>query len=63
MPVILILILLALFIGIVLVPLGAIWSLNTLFGVGIAFGFWEWLAMLFFVVVFGAGSRSGNNKN
>lgn len=62
MPIIL-LILLLLVVGLVLVPLGAIWSINTLFEAGIAFGFWEWLAMLFFVVVFGAGSRSGNNKN
>ena len=36
----------ALFAGIILAPFAFIWALNTLFGAGIAYGFWEWLAML-----------------
>ena len=27
-------------------PLAVIWSVNTLFGLTIAYGFWEWLAAL-----------------
>ncbi len=27
-------------------PFIFIWSINTLFGLGIAYGFWEWLAAL-----------------
>lgn len=30
----------------ILSPLAFIWSVNTLFGLGIAYGFWEWLAAL-----------------
>jgi hypothetical protein len=28
-------------------PLLTIWSLNTLFGLGIAYTFWTWLAVIF----------------
>lgn len=31
---------------IVLMPLAVIWALNTLFTLGIAYGFYEWLAVL-----------------
>lgn len=30
----------------ILSPLAFIWSINTLFGLTIAYGFWEWLAAL-----------------
>lgn len=33
-------------------PFISIWSLNTLFGLKIAYGFFEWLAMLWVGVVF-----------
>ncbi len=33
----------------ILSPLAFIWSLNTLFGLSIAYGFWEWLAALVLV--------------
>ena len=32
--------------AIVFMPLAVIWALNTLFGLGIAYGFYEWLAVL-----------------
>ena len=35
----------------VLGPLAVVWSLNTLFGLGIAYGFWEWLAVLVLLFV------------
>lgn len=34
-------------------PLAAIWALNTLFGLGIAYSFWNWLAMVVLVAFFG----------
>lgn len=30
----------------ILFPFAVIWALNTLFGTAIAYGFWEWLAVL-----------------
>lgn len=36
----------AFFILIVLWPLVIVWALNTLFGLGIAYTFWNWLAAL-----------------
>jgi len=27
-------------------PLALLWSLNTLFGLGLDYGFWNWLAMV-----------------
>jgi hypothetical protein len=33
----------------ILSPLAFIWSVNTLFGLTIAYGFWEWLAALVLV--------------
>jgi len=35
----------------ILSPLAFIWSVNTLFGLTIAYGFWEWLAALVLVSV------------
>jgi len=38
-------------------PLITIWSLNTLFGLGIAYTFWTWLATLWLVgITVGRGS-------
>jgi hypothetical protein len=34
-------------------PLAAIWALNTLFAIGIAYTFWNWLAMVVLVAFFG----------
>lgn len=34
-------------------PLAAIWALNTLFALGIAYTFWNWLAMVVLVAFFG----------
>ncbi len=34
-------------------PLAAIWALNTLFGLAIAYSFWNWLAMVVLVAFFG----------
>lgn len=33
--------------AITFIPLGVVWSLNTLFGLGIAYDFWSWLAVVF----------------
>jgi len=35
-------------------PLVTIWSLNTLFGLGIAYTFWTWLAMVVLGMFFNA---------
>jgi len=43
----LVLILIAALIAVLIAPLMLIWSLNTLFGLTIAYGFFEWLAGLF----------------
>ena len=37
-------------------PLAAIWALNTLFAMGIAYSFWNWLAMVVLVAFFGKSS-------
>ena len=37
---------LLLLIGALLFPFATIWSLNTLFGLNIAYNFWNWLAMV-----------------
>ena len=39
-------------------PLLVIWALNTIFGLGIAYTFWNWLAMIVLMAVFGK-----NNMN
>lgn len=43
----LVVILIAALIAVLIAPLVLIWSLNTLFGLTIAYGFYEWLAGLF----------------
>jgi len=37
-------------------PLAAIWAMNTLFGLGIAYTFWNWLAVVVFAAFFGRSS-------
>jgi hypothetical protein len=44
-------------------PLITIWSLNTLFGLGIAYTFWTWLATAWLsIVTFGSVSSAIRNK-
>ena len=38
---------------VILAPLAVIWSLNTLFGLGIAYTFTNWLAMVILTGTFG----------
>lgn len=40
----------------IFIPLMMIWSLNTLFLLGIAYNFWTWLGSLFLLIVFIGGS-------
>lgn len=48
---------------IILGPLATIWSLNTLFGLSIAYTFWTWLAMVWLsMVTFGSVTSSIRNK-
>ena len=42
-------------------PLAIIWALNTLFSLGIAYGFYEWLATFLLLSVFNA-NQVRNNK-
>jgi len=45
-------------------PLATIWSLNTLFNLGIEYTFWTWLAMAWLsLVTFGSVTSAVNNKN
>ena len=37
-------------------PFAVIWALNTLFAMGIAYTFWNWLAMVVLVAFFGKAS-------
>jgi ABC-type multidrug transport system permease subunit len=46
----------------VLWPLVLIWAMNTLFGSGIAYTFWTWLAVLVLTMTFGKTNVS-TNKN
>ena len=41
-------------------PLAVIWALNTLFAMGIAYTFWNWLAMIVLTAVFGKASLKVN---
>lgn len=41
-------------------PLAVIWALNTLFGMGIAYTFWNWLAMIVLTPIFGKASLKVN---
>lgn len=40
---------------IVAIPIAAIWSVNTLIGLGIAYTFLNWLAVHILITLFGAG--------
>lgn len=45
-------------------PLATIWSLNTLFGLGIEFTFWTWLATVWLsMVTFGSVSSAIKKKD
>lgn len=39
-------------------PLVIIWAVNTLFGFGIAYTFWNWLAVLVLTISFGKANVS-----
>ena len=41
-------------------PLAVIWALNTLFAMGIAYTFWNWLAMIVLTAFFGKASLKVN---
>ena len=43
----------AVFALVLLWPLAAIWAINTLFGFGIAYTFWNWLAVVVLTAFFG----------
>ena len=48
---------------VVFAPLATLWSLNTLFGLGIAYGFYEWLAVVWLsMVTFGGIAYKVSNK-
>jgi len=47
--------------AIILIPLAAIWAVNTLFGVGIVYTFWTWLAALVLCGIIGGSSASSRN--
>ena len=52
-----ILVVICLWLGLlVAIPLLAIWSLNTLFGLGIAYTFLNWLAAIVLITIFGAST-------
>ena len=43
-------------------PLVALWSLNTLFpSLGIAYTFWNWLAMFFLIAIFSPATSRDND--
>jgi hypothetical protein len=41
-------------------PFAVIWALNTLFAMGIAYTFWNWLAMIVLTAFFGKASLKVN---
>jgi hypothetical protein len=41
---------------VICLPLGGIWALNTLFGLGLAFSFKNWLSVLVLSMLFGGSS-------
>lgn len=44
-------------------PFAVIWALNTLFAMGIAYTFWNWLAMIVLTAFFGKASLKVNKEN
>lgn len=57
------LVVIALILGLIVVlPVLGIWAVNTLFATGIAYTFWNWLAMFVLMAIFGGGSAvNGSN--
>lgn len=48
---------------IIFAPFATIWSLNTLFGLGIAYTFWTWLATVWIqMVTFGSVAATVNGR-
>lgn len=43
---------------VVIVPLALIWALNTLFGLGIPYNLWTWLAMLILLLMIPTATAS-----
>lgn len=43
-------------------PLVVIWAVNTLFAMGIAYSFWNWLAVLVLTMTFGKANVSVNKS-
>jgi hypothetical protein len=50
-------------IAVLVAPVLLIWALNTLFGLGIAYGFFEWLAALLILGFFKQQPIKVNNSN
>tara|TARA_B100001057_G_scaffold326211_1_gene326406 strand:+ start:925 stop:1131 length:207 start_codon:yes stop_codon:yes gene_type:complete len=48
--------------GLILLPLGAIWSVNTLFGLGIEYTFLTWLGAVFIQLYLQIIIRAANFK-
>ena len=46
----------------ILWPLVVIWAVNTLFSFGIAYTFWNWLAVLILTITFGKANVSVNKS-
>ena len=46
----------------ILWPLVVIWAVNTLFSFGIAYTFWNWLAVLILTMTFGKANVSVNKS-
>ena len=46
----------------ILWPLVVIWAVNTLFSFGIAYTFWNWLAVLILTMTFGKANVSMNKS-
>lgn len=63
MPIVLIVVLIVLGLLIIaLAPLAAIWSVNTLFGLGIAYSVKTWFAALILSSILGGRINQGNRK-
>ncbi|MFI5412389.1 MAG: hypothetical protein ACHQX1_00680 [Candidatus Micrarchaeales archaeon] len=56
-PVIIILGIIAVIVAAVVIPYVFIWALNTLFGLGIQFNFYTWLAALIIIAIIGSKGR------
>lgn len=47
---------------IIFFPLAVVWALNTLFGLGIAYTFWTWLAVVIINLTWAGGLSHGKSK-